>query len=505
MKQIRSTKFLSFIASSLFTAMLFTACKKDDTPVAATRPDINFYALTDDNKVIRYNAKTPEMATSTVTIMGLQAGEKLLSIDFRPATGQLYGLGSTSRLYVINYETGATAAVGTAGFTPALASQIANIDFNPTVDRIRMVTSTGQNLRLHPETGAVAATDSSIRGGASPSISSIAYTENKAGAATTILFDIDVTTKKLYKQDPPNNGNLVEVGNLNVNFTGKGGFDINSDNSIALATFTVDGKSKLYQVDLTTANATYLADFGVNIVDIAIPTDAVAYAVDESNNLQIFNPTKPQTVISKPITTLAMGENIVGLDFRPATGQLVALSSMSRLYNINASSGVATMIGSAGAFTLMGTSFAFDFNPTVDRIRVVSNTGQNLRLNPNDGALVAADGMINPGTPAISSAAYTNNFAGATTTVLFVMDGSTGKLFKQDPPNAGTLVEVGALGVTIDASNGFDIGSKSGMAYAMLTTGTTTKLYTINLTTGAATAVGDYPNKTRAFTLGLGF
>ncbi len=506
MKQLLLTKkVLSFIALTATVGFLFTACKKDSTPAPATRPDLVFYALTSDSKLLKYNAKTAETATSTSTITGLQSGESLLSIDFRPATGQLYGLGSTSRLYTINTETGAALAVGTAAFTPALAAQVANIDFNPTVDRVRMVTNNGQNLRLNPETGTVAAMDGSINGGSSPVITSIAYTDSKAGAATTTLYDIDFATKKLYKQDPPNNGTLVEVGNLNVNFTGKGGFDINGDNTVAIATFTVDNVSKLYQIDVTTATATYLADFTSSIIDIAIPTDAVAYTVDESNNLQIFNPTKPQTVINKPITGLQTGENVVGIDFRPATAQLFALGSMSRLYAINASSGVATMVGLPAAFTLVGTSFGFDFNPTVDRIRVVSNTGQNIRLNPNDGTLAATDMAINPGTPAVSAAAYTNNFAGATTTVLYVLDGSTNKLFMQNPPNNGTLVEVGALGVTIDASNGFDIGSKSGTAYAILTTGAATKLYTINLTTGAATSVGDFPNKTRGFTLGLGF
>lgn len=496
---------LSYVALSLAVSLFVTSCKKDDSPAPAIRPDIVFYALTSDSKLNMYNAKTAETPTASTNITGLQSGETLLSIDFRPATGQLYALSSNSRLYRLNTETGAALVVGTAAFTPALASQVANIDFNPTVDRIRLVTNSGQNLRLHPETGAVAATDGNINGGASPAITSIAYTDNKAGTATTILYDIDFTTKKLYKQDPPNNGTLIEVGNLNVNFTGKGGFDINADNSVALATFTVNNITKLYQIDLTSANGTFLADLSANVIDIAIPTNPVAYAVDETNNLQIFDPTKPQTVVSKAITGLQAAENIVGIDFRPATGQLFALGSSSRLYTINASSGAASLVGTSGAFTLTGTAFAFDFNPTVDRIRVVSNVGQNLRLNPNDGTLAATDGNINPGTPMVSGAAYTNNFAGATSTIMYVLDGSTNKLFKQDPPNNGTLVEVGALGITVDAANGFDIGSKSNMAYAIITSGSATKLYSINLMTGAATAIGDYPNKVRAFSIGLGF
>ncbi|RYE24738.1 MAG: DUF4394 domain-containing protein, partial [Sphingobacteriaceae bacterium] len=173
---------------------------------------------------------------------------------------------------------------------------------------------------------------------------------------------------------------------------------------------------------------------------------------------------------------------------------------------LNTSSGAATLVGTGPLTTLLtGTSFGFDFNPTVDRIRVVSNTGQNLRLNPNDGTVAAVDGNISIGTAFVTGAAYTNNFAGATTTVLYDIDAQAGVLYKQDPPNNGTLTVVGSLGVTGTADAGFDIGSTSGTAYALITTGTSTKIYTINLTTGAATAGTALPQTARSFTLGLGF
>ena len=81
----------------------------------------------------------------------------------------------------------------------------------------------------------------------------------------------------------------------------------------------------------------------------------------------------------------------------------------------------------------------------------------------------------------------------------------TDRLYKQDPPNSGTLVEVGPLGITATAANGFDIGSKSGTAYALLNVGGTTKIYTINLTTGAATAGATLSGSYKVFALGLGF
>lgn len=140
-----------------------------------------------------------------------------------------------------------------------------------------------------------------------------------------------------------------------------------------------------------------------------------------------------------------------------------------------------------------------------DRIRLVSNTGQNLRLNPIDGTLVLADGILSPGTPSITGAAYTNNFAGATSTVLFNIDTQNNRLYRQDAPNTGVLTDVGPLGVTATAMNGFDIGGTSGAAYALLAVGGVTKVYTINLTTGAATAGATLSTEVKAFTLGLGF
>jgi hypothetical protein len=99
-----------------------------------------------------------------------------MSIDFRPATGELYALSSASKLYVINTSNASARAVSTTAFSPAVSGTIASIDFNPTVDRIRLVSNTGQNLRLHPETGAVAATDMNINGGGTPSVAGVAYT-----------------------------------------------------------------------------------------------------------------------------------------------------------------------------------------------------------------------------------------------------------------------------------------------------------------------------------------
>ena len=500
----KSTLRIVGISLMLATFILTNACRNT---VEISNYDVNLIALTDDNNLISVNSDFPSQITKKVAITGLMANEKMLGIDFRPATGQLYGVGSSSRLYVINATTGAVRALGIAAFTPAINGSIVGFDFNPTVDRIRLVTNAGQNLRLNPETGTVAAMDGNLNPG-TPSVSEVAYTNNTAGATTTTLYAIDVNTDKMFIQNPPNNGTLVEVGPLGVDAQGAAGFDITA-NGFGFAALRVGGKSELYVVNLTTGRVLKLGsfNFGANVIGLTVTTDPVAYAVDNANNLMIFNPYSPLAPISKPITGLQSGENVLGLDMRPVNGQLYALGSTSRLYTINSSSGAATVVGTA-AFTpaLSGTQFGFDFNPTVDRIRIVSNTGQNLRAHPETGAITAVDLNLNPGTPTVSAAAYTNNFAGTTTTTLYVMDVLKNKLYIQNPPNNGTLVEVGNISGTFVEANGFDIGGTSGKAFALLNDEGLVKLFQVNLQNAqlnAGTRVSI--SGIRGFTLGLGF
>ncbi|WP_295213462.1 DUF4394 domain-containing protein [uncultured Chryseobacterium sp.] len=497
-------KLLHLWMAVFSTAVLFSCDDSENmmsSEISIQGPDLMVYGLTANNELVAFNANNPKTFTSKTTVSGVASGEKLMSIDFRPATGELYALSSASKLYIINQSNASARVVSTTAFTPAISGTVASIDFNPVVDRIRLVSSSGQNLRLNPETGATAATDINITGGSSPSVMGIAYTNSKSGASSTVLYDIDMTSGKLFKQDPPNNGTLVEVGSLGATFTGQAAFDIKYDNATALLAIN----NNLHLVDLNSGKATNIGILQQQVIDLAIPTEAVAYAVDGSNNLQIFNPNNPMPV-SKSMTGLQTGESVLGIDFRPANGQLYALGSSSRIYTINLGTGAATAVGTSPFATLLaGTDFGFDFNPTVDKIRVVSNTGQNLRLDPVTGGITAVDLTLNPGSPMIGAAAYTNNMAGATSTTLFVIDHNTDKLYQQNPPNNGVLVETGSLGINITNSNGFDIGSMSQKAYLMATVGSTTKLYSINTSTGAATSVSDFPNMVKGFAVGLGF
>lgn len=228
-----------------------------------------------------------------------------------------------------------------------------------------------------------------------------------------------------------------------------------------------------------------------------------AYATGGANLLS-FNLGAPGSATNKVISGLQPGETLVGIDIRPVNKQLYGVGSTSRLYQINTTTGAATAVSAAPfAELLSGAVFGVDFNPSADRLRIVSNTGQNLRIHPETGALVAKDTDTNPMGTGISAAAYTNNTAGAAATVLYDIGSTTDRLYRQDPPNGGILISVGPLGVDADASNGFDISGASNKAYALLTTGGGTKLYTINLETGAATVVGDFPAAVKGLAVAL--
>lgn len=235
------------------------------------------------------------------------------------------------------------------------------------------------------------------------------------------------------------------------------------------------------------------------------------FAYNATNNSLIsFDALTPGNLTSNvPLTGLAAGESLIGIDYRPATGTLysVAISATtSRVVTVNPTSGVVTAVG-AGFTPLLATApfYGIDFNPVPDRIRVVNSSGLSIRLNPNDGALAGTDtslayvaGDPGVGTPTqVSQVAYTNNFAGTTVTTLFGIDFARDVLVRiggvdgTPSPNTGALTTVGSLGVvTATPAGGFDIETATGTAFAVLRVGTASNLYRVNLASGAATLVG---------------
>jgi hypothetical protein len=223
-------------------------------------------------------------------------------------------------------------------------------------------------------------------------------------------------------------------------------------------------------------------------------------AVGNATNIVTWDSASPGALITGNfVTGLQNNETIVGLDYRPATGQLYALGTSSRLYTLNPATGAATAVAGAFVPPLNGFSFGFDFNPQLDLIRNVAETNMNRVLDPNTGMVqtLATNLFYGPADPNFGAdpnvvhSAYTNNIPNAPNTQLYGIDTGLNILVTQ-ANNAGTLGTVGPLGVDVGALGGFDISGTSGVAYAtMLPAGSSvSEFYSINLATGAATALG---------------
>ena len=296
--QKRSKQLLSSLTTAwlLMITLLFTA----SVVAQSSQVEGLVWALTASNKLVSFSTLAPTTITKTLTVTGLQSGETLQGIDFRPRTAQLVAVGSTSRIYTINLTTGAATQIGAAAFTPALSGAKFGVDFNPVPDRIRLVSDAEQNLRLHPDTGGVAGTDTTLvyatgdaNAAANPNIVGVGYTNNVSGATTTTLYGIDSNLDILVRQGSaggaptsPNTGQLFTIGALGVNTTDQVGFDVADFNDAAFASLTTSGatQSQLYSINLTTGAATVIGMIGAGeiIRDLAIAPTFTASAPQSS-------------------------------------------------------------------------------------------------------------------------------------------------------------------------------------------------------------------------------
>lgn len=257
----------------------FAGCDSDPTGLSGPAGR-TIYAVDESNVLVAFGAMRPDLAEDRGTITGLQSGESVVGIDFRPADGRLYAVGSTSRVYVVDTATAAATVVAAAPFTPSLAGAAFGVDFNPVPDRIRTHSDTEQNLRLHPGTGAVGGVDVALAyapgdagAGTNPVIAGTAYTNSIAGATTTTLFAIDAARDVLVTLPSPNDGVMSTVGTLGVTTSEHVGFDIAGSDGSAYATLSTGGsRSTLYMVNLASGAATRVGtvDHGRRLRGIAI-------------------------------------------------------------------------------------------------------------------------------------------------------------------------------------------------------------------------------------------
>ena len=234
------------------------------------------------------------------------------------------------------------------------------------------------------------------------------------------------------------------------------------------------------------------------------------HVLTQKMELLTLNAGQPGKVLQRTaVTGLPPGETLVGMDYRIAKGVLFTLSSAGRLYTLDVPSGALKLVGSGAGVALQGSSFGVDFNPVADRVRVVSNTGNNLRLHPDTGGLAATDpalayapGDVQAGQmPEVVAAGYTYNKKDDKLTTNYAIDRRSGTLLTQGSvegmqpvvsPNTGQLRTVGPLGTGPLLDAAMDIADVTGAAFTAVRTANqaTTKLYTIDLSSGKATLIG---------------
>jgi hypothetical protein len=187
---------------------------------------------------------------------------------------------------------------------------------------------------------------------------------------------------------------------------------------------------------------------------------------------------------------------LIGIDVRPADGQLYGVTVDGAIVTIDPQSGQATQKSKLSETLKAGITATVDFNPVADRLRIMGSDGTSLRVNVEDGKATVdgahkfKEGDPNAGkTPKVIAGAYSNAVKGAPSTMLYDIEATTGSLVTQAPPNDGVLNTVGALGVKLDGAVGFNIVSAMpDKNEAWLTVGGA--LYSVDLKTGKATMAG---------------
>jgi hypothetical protein len=222
------------------------------------------------------------------------------------------------------------------------------------------------------------------------------------------------------------------------------------------------------------------------------------YGLGTGNFLFRFDSLTPGTVTTPVSVSGLGGSTLLGIDVRPADGLIYGIGTGDRVFSIQPTTGVATDVTSASFLTSLGsgTQFGIDFNPVVNRLRIVSDADTNLRIfgtgMSSDTSLAFQTGDVNFGiNPTVTAVGYTNpDNDSATGTTLFGIDTALNVLVQHNTsPGFQNLQTIGALGVDIADVSGFDI-AQSGTAYAAFQNGTASELYTINLLTGSASLVG---------------
>ena len=213
-----------------------------------------------------------------------------------------------------------------------------------------------------------------------------------------------------------------------------------------------------------------------------------AIGLSGDNMLHVINTETATVTASMPVKGV---DRLLGIDLRPATGQLIGVTSTFDIVEIDIATGDATVISTMDKELPVadGAPVIVDFNPMANKLRFMSGT-TNHRVDIESGAVTVDGSLAFEGAdmhageaPAIAAAAYINSYGTPDKTAMFDIDSTIVALIQQTSPNDGTLAAIGKLGIEASETYAFDIATDAeGTNTAWLATGGT--LNTVSLETG---------------------
>jgi hypothetical protein len=506
----------------LFFGLMIQACEDHRVPVDPGNyelPGFLVFALNDNNTVYRLDTRKPWVIMDSIKVETLYPAEKIVAIDTRPTTGEIFAISNYRTVYLVN----------AAGYGPRRAVYIPHkqempIDLNTTVafdidpvkDRMRFVTGKGDNVLLRFEDGQM----EGVKGVSTPSVRAVAYSNNYPGATSTYLFGMDGDADKLVRYDA---GSITSVGTFGIDVQEVGGFDISTTtrfgDQFGVASIRYGGKWELNFVNLKTGKLQKIGDLPQRkIIGIAVPAN-VAYAINDGNTLLAFNPIgsidEDGDIRETRIKGLPNGVKLLGIDFSISPlAKLYALASDSKIYQINPGTGEAKMSCKLDlTINLSGDpGFGTSFEPFSNELRVMTSSGFFFSADVETGRVTELNPLYYPagkekGLDAIS---YANSLPGLEKpydyTFLFGIDRETNVILRQITAS-NNLTKEGTLDISgkIDKVNGFDFGGYAEYAYAILKVDGETRFYKIDAISGQMSSSSFPYNNVGGLAMGYNF
>lgn len=472
----------------------------------------NVVATTTSGKLITFDREDPTKAKTTIQIAGLAKGEFITGLDQNPDDNQFYAITNQGAVMLLDIISGV--ATPLQEMQPDL-SQIGNAfeglptgpigaNFNPLTGLMQIVTGDGENFLLNVKSGLV------LTGkGFNAGLTGAGFSDSFKGGGKIKFAGLDGLHGKLFLKGSPNGGDLGSPIPLGFDAKGVAGFDIDATNQSGYALLKLSDAWKVVKLKLG-GEANSPADILGNLPGLGSGDAPSAMALlqplvqvfglTHNNQLLSFLPSDPSTILNTlPVQGLLSGEKLLGIDMRPADGQMYGLTDLGRLLKIDTLTGGTTFITQL-AEPLSGV-ISTDWDPTKDVLHIITEQGKNFELSPN-GFINLLTSILNLVTdllggllghnPLIDGSAFTNNFPGADQLgQLLNLDMANGQLLQLLPLD---VLDLGSLGLPGGSHGcGFDvIGGGNGLSLAAIQTlanGPCTA-FLVDTVTGVTTQLG---------------